>query len=469
MNLIASCSECLDARCTVLRPLCGSAMKNALISLIGIGLIAANAIAAQGVPVAFDPVRTARTALDTIILEGHLPVVDRPSVPTASTVNHRRFAEDWGVIVSKAGRLRESGRPVADIYAGGAKIDIPLRFEQGQIHLLITFDSRHRISDYRLASIALQPQPVSAQARFHELDVWVGSAADGLPATLTLPRGSGPFAAVVLVHGLGVHDRNETIGPNRPFLDIARGLSERGVAVLRYEKRTKMYPNTLVDGGLTIDRETTDDAVSAVLMLRRMQMIDPSRIFVLGHSQGGMLAPRIARREPSIAGIILLAAPARPLLDLLIEQHRRLAIMNDGVINDAERLAIQRIVEGTQAIRSGRQITTAQAPMGLPASYWRTVDAVDAKADAAAITQPMLILQGGRDIQVVSADWLAWNHAFRDTPRVSFIRYDRLNHLGIAGTGQGSMEDYLKPGDVAPELLDDVALWIELLKGVRPA
>ncbi|MBX3712016.1 MAG: alpha/beta fold hydrolase [Lysobacter sp.] len=306
-----------------------------------------------------------------------------------------------------------------------------------------------------------------AVARRIDIDLQIGGE-DGLPATLTLPRGAGPFPAVVLVHGSGAHDRDESIGVNAPFRDIAHGLAERGIAVLRYEKRTRRHPELLSDGQLTIDRETTHDALLAIARLRQLRAIHPGRIFVLGHSQGGMLAPRIAARAPDVAGVILLAAPARPLLDLLVEQHRRIDLLNDGVINDAEQVALRRLVEGVHAIRAGHEPPASRLPMGLPARYWRSVDAVDPVAEAASIPQPMLLLQGGRDLHVVSADWLRWRRAFADTPRVTFAYYDTLNHLGIAERGPPSTRSYQVPGRVSADLLEDVALWIDLLRGVRP-
>jgi dienelactone hydrolase len=305
-----------------------------------------------------------------------------------------------------------------------------------------------------------------AVARRIDIDLQIGGE-DGLPATLTLPRGAGPFPAVVLVHGSGAHDRDETIGANAPFRDIAHGLAERGIATVRYEKRTRRHPALLTDAQLTIDRETTHDALLVVARLRQLRAIHPGRIFVLGHSQGGMLAPRIAARAPDLAGVILLAAPARPLLDLLVEQHRRIGLLDDGMINDAEQVALRRLVEGVRAIRAGQDLPASRLPMGLPAHYWRSVDAVDPVAEAATIPQPMLLLQGGRDLQVVSADWLRWRRAFADAPRVTFAYYDTLNHLGIAERGQASTRSYQIPGRVSADLLDDVALWIDLLRDVR--
>lgn len=308
-------------------------------------------------------------------------------------------------------------------------------------------------------------QQLSVERRI-DIDVQIDGR-NGLPGTLTLPRGTGPFPAVVLVHGSGAHDRDETIAANKPFRDIAHGLAERGIAVLRYEKRTYRYPRLLSDDQLTIDRETTHDALLAIAQLRQTRMIDHRRIFVLGHSQGGMLAPRIAGRAPDVAGVILLAAPARPLLDLLVEQHRRIGLLDDGVINDAEQMGLRRLIEGTLAIRAGLDPPASRLPMGLSARYWRSVDAVDPVAEAKAIRQPMLLLQGGRDLQVMPADWLRWQRAFADAPRATFAYHDTLNHLGMHEREPGSLRSYQVPGRVSAELIDDIALWIELLRGVR--
>lgn len=127
---------------------------------------------------------------------------------------------------------------------------------------------------------------------------------------------------VILVHGSGPHDRDETIGPNKPFRDLAWGLAERGIAVVRYEKRTKAYGAACVPAGreLDYDTEAVDDAVAIVEQVRALPELAPDSVYVLGHSLGGTLAPRIAGRSKGLAGIIILAGLARPLEDALEEQ-----------------------------------------------------------------------------------------------------------------------------------------------------
>ena len=201
---------------------------------------------------------------------------------------------------------------------------IPLTRGGTSLNASISIDAKGKVSGLlvRPAPPAPAPPP-SATATFTEKELMVGAGEGALPATLTMPKGQGPFPAAVLVHGSGPQDRDETIGANRPFLDIARGLAAQGVAVLRYEKRTKARPQDYA-AGVNIDNETTDDAVTALATLRAQSGVDSKRIFVIGHSQGGMMAPRIAMKDGKTTGLVLLAAPARNLLDILMEQNVRI-------------------------------------------------------------------------------------------------------------------------------------------------
>ncbi|NZA26381.1 alpha/beta fold hydrolase [Luteimonas sp. SJ-92] len=361
----------------------------------------------------------------------------------------------WNALPLQLGPLRSRGEPVAGQAGGVRRFAIPLRFEHGTLNAFVAVDAEGRI-----ATLLLQPAPAPEAATapagpgagYAEREFVFRSAGLELPGTLALPDGAGPFPAVVLVHGSGPQDRDQRIGPNRPFRDIARGLAARGIAVLRYDKRTHAHPQPGALEGFTIDDETTDDAVAAVAAMRKLPEIDPAGLFVLGHSQGGMLAPRIARRSGDVAGVILLAAPSRPLLDVLQEQLRRNAATGASGLDQLER-SIARL-------RAGEDLPAAASPLGLPAGYWRSVDAIDAAADIRALEIPVLLLHGGRDIQVTDTDWQGWRAAFGADPRATLKRHAALSHLGIAGEGPGSPADYMRSGTVDAALIADIADWI---------
>ncbi len=383
----------------------------------------------------------------------------------AKAVPAAKLKAVWESLPAQAGTAKGRGDPTVDTQGGTTLVTVPLPYEKTGLVAKVAVAADGRISGFLIQPAPPPaPAPPADDAGFSERDFGIGTGDRALPGTLAIPKGEPPSAgwpAVVLVHGSGPHDRDETIGPNRPFLDIARGLAAQGIAVLRYEKRTQARPQDFAERAYTIDDETTDDAVAAIAALRATEGVDPKRVFVFGHSQGGMLAPRIALKAGDVAGLVLFAAPARPLLDILIEQNVRMAVLGDGKTSDAERAAIERLKLQVQTARKDGDAAAEALPMGLPASYWRSTDAVDPVVEAREAKLPMLVLQGARDIQVVDADWQRWRAGFHDDPKVAFKLYEKLNHLGIAGEGEGSLAEYGTPGQLDAQLIADVAGWIE--------
>ena len=145
---------------------------------------------------------------------------------------------------------------------------------------------------------------------------------DGAPytAVLCLPSAGAPAALVVMMQGSGPQDRDETIGPNKPFRDIAWGLAERGVATLRFDKRTYAFPKSYKG---SLESESIDDAVDALGFVRKLQGVDASKLFVLGHSLGGLAAVYVAQKAP-VRGMILMSAPGRPMDQVIRDQVRTL-------------------------------------------------------------------------------------------------------------------------------------------------
>ena len=412
---------------------------------------------------ATDPAAIARQALDRLDAGEYAQVEQSFGAQMAAAVPADKLKAVWESLPAQVGKATGRGAAEASAQGDATLVRVPLHYEKAELMATFAIDGAGKITGFVVqpAQSAAPAPTVAADAPHIERDLPVGYGERALPGTLAMPKGDGPFPAVVLVHGSGAHDRDETIGPNKPFLDIARGLAAQGIAVLRYEKRSKARPQDFTSGPFGVDEETTFDGVLAVDALRKTAGIDPKRVFVLGHSQGGMMAPRIAAMSGHVAGLVLLAAPARSLLDIVIEQNRRLAVLDDGKTSDAERDAIAALVEQVRIARDPATDPATRSVLGLPVSYWRTIDSVDAVAEAQSVALPMLVLQGARDIQVVDADWGRWRSAFHADKRVAFKLYDKLNHLGIAGEGDGNLAEYNTPGHVDASLIDDVANWIK--------
>jgi dienelactone hydrolase len=316
-------------------------------------------------------------------------------------------------------------------------VTIPFHWQAVTLNFSVTWTPEARISGTWLnAQAAAKPWARPAYSKpdsFRERAVTVGAGEWKLPGMLSVPVGKGPFAAVALVHGSGPQDLDETAGGAKVFKDLAEGLASCGTVVLRYDKRTKVHGAKMATmKDLTIQHETIDDAVLAADLLRSLPEIDPKRVFVLGHSLGAYAAPRIAKQDSKLAGVILLAGSTRPLEVLVKEQLEYLGARG----RDGEILK------------------------NLPAAYMADLHAYDPATTARSLTLPMLILQGERDYQVTMKDFAGWKTALDSRRNVTMKSYPALNHLFIAGEGKSLPAEYQKPGHVSPEVIDDIAKWI---------
>ena len=304
--------------------------------------------------------------------------------------------------------------------------------------------------------------------RFHERRATVGAGHWQLDGMMTIPEGTGPFAAAVLVHGSGPQDQDETIGPNKPFKDIAWGLASRGIVVLRYNKRTLQYAKDMKASlaGLTVNEETVEDAQAAVALLLKQPEVDPGRVFVLGHSLGGMLAPRIAQGDEHVAGLIIMGGTTRPIEKVIVLQLKYLAGLH-GKASPAEEEQIAAAERAVKEIESSTLTAGATVNVlgsAMPGSYFLDLRDYHAPEVARQLNRPVLILQADRDYQVTMEDFDGWKKTLTGAPRVTFKLYPGLFHLfmpsATPGAGLGSPADYEKPGHVSEAVIRDIASWV---------
>jgi dienelactone hydrolase len=380
-----------------------------------------------------------------------------------------KLGETWKGLLAKVGAFKKR-EGIRMVHKGKFEIAlVTCVFEKVSLDARVVFNSYKQITGLFFAPVQKAvdyhaPDYVN-RAAFHESTVTVGSGEWALPGTLARPVGTGPFPAVVLVHGSGPHDRDETIGPNLPFRDLAWGLASQGVAVLRYEKRTKEHAGQFAAAikTMTIKEEVIDDTLAAVALLRKTEGIDPKRIFVLGHSLGGMCAPDIGARDPGIAGLICLAGSARPFEDVLLDQlDYILSLSKDSP--ESEKKEIEKLRQQALAVK-GKKVAddtpAGELPLGVQPVYWRSLQACHPAEVAAALAMPMLILQGERDYQVTMDDFRLWKKTLASRKNVTFTSYPRLNHLFMDGEGKARPAEYEKTGHVAREVIDDIAQWVK--------
>lgn len=285
---------------------------------------------------------------------------------------------------------------------------------------------------------------------FKARDITIGTPDGPLGGTITIPTGTGPFPGAVLVHGSGPNDRDERIFANRPFRDIAEGLSSSGIVVLRYDKRTRVYRRPSED--ITVDAEVIDDAVAALDLIKREPEVDPTRVFVVGHSLGAMLAPEIAARGKA-AGAIMLAPSGVPLPDTIVRQSRYLGTSQQALAQSEENARLLR----TKALPPQQTV----AGTGVPASYFYDLASHQEIAYAQKLGRPILILHGARDYQVVDDDINVWRKGLKGVPNVTIEEFPDLNHLFISGSGRPSPDEYLVASYVAPQVISRISSFIK--------
>jgi len=361
----------------------------------------------------------------------------------------------------------------------GLRLDAITASKPRDIVFTVTINGNTRASvqvavDSRGLISLLHEQPVGATlpvpsvsasvspAGVRQIPVGVGSPP--LQGTLTLPAGKGPFPAVVLVSGSGPNDQNETVGPNHPFLDIALGLAADGIASVRYDKRTRDYPRSINPKTFTLTQEYVPDALAAIGLLEHQPSIDPHRIFVLGHSQGGTYAPLIAKDAPQVAGVILLAAGAEQIGTALLRQIRYLATL-PGTTGATAKAELPDIAQEAAEIDNPAQLKKDPPGKvligGAGPAYFLSGFGYNEVATAQSIPQPLLLLQGNRDYQVTVANDLdVWLRGLRGRKGVTVMQFPGDDHLFLDGTGPPTPLEYQKPGHVDPKVIATIAAWI---------
>ena len=291
-----------------------------------------------------------------------------------------------------------------------------------------------------------------------------------LNGLLTLPEDiSAPVPAVVFVHGSGSSNMDEKVIRLTPFKDLAEGLAAHGIASIRYDKRSFAHGRKLLrDKGssLTVKEETIEDAVLATELLRKDKRIDPENIFIIGHSMGGMLAPRIDAEGGDYRGLVLMAGTPRKLEEVMLGQTKAITdelpvLLRPLLKKQAEKL--QRTFDGMYDLTDA-QAQKKKVAGGTTVYYFKEMGEHPAENYLRELEKPLLILQGEKDVQVKpDIDFAAYRELLKAKTNGTFRLYEGLNHAfvpAVCGKISKATKEFSKEQHIGENVIADIAGWI---------
>jgi len=372
----------------------------------------------------------------------------------------------WNGLVAKVGAFQSKSEWQEQSVADKTVYFCDLQFVHMTLRCNTAFDKDGLATTINFVPAPAAPKVPAAKvdnAQMKETDIKVVTGKFELPGILCMPKGKEQIAAVILVQGSGPNDRDETIGPNKPFRDLAWGLAKEGIATIRFDKRTKVYGAQSVAEGEepSMENEYVQDVLSAVQLAKSTPGVDSNRIYIVGHSQGAYLAPRFVQRCKDIKGIVMMSGNARPFEDLLPAQMHYILSLDSLSKEEEKQLAdIKEQVVNVKKLGTKKFNSKIALPLGLPASYWKDINDYHQLKVAKLLTCPMLILQGERDYQVTMDDFSLWRKALSGKSNVTFKSYPKLNHLYMEGSGKSAPSEYYQVGSIPEYVTKDIANWI---------
>ena len=290
-----------------------------------------------------------------------------------------------------------------------------------------------------------------------------------LNGILTLPDHPGqPLPAVVFVHGSGASNMDEKVGKLTPFKDLAEGLAKHGIASVRYDKRTFAHGMKMLQEKevCTVKAETIDDALLATELLRNDPRIDPKKVFLLGHSMGGMLAPRIDDEGGNYCGLILLAGSPRSLEEIMLEQNEEVLPQLNKLLQWIVKKQIAKLSAAFASMKtmSDEQARKTKMGGGTTLYYFKEMGNHPVSAYLKKLNKPILVLQGEKDFQVkAEKDFLLYQQLLEGKPNATFKLYQNLNHAfvpSVYGSIHKAKQEYNVEQHIGETVISDIAGWI---------
>ena len=275
-----------------------------------------------------------------------------------------------------------------------------------------------------------------------------------------------PVPAVVMVHGSGPSNMDEKVMKLTPFRDLAEGLVRHGIASLRYDKRTFAHRKKLAAmKDITVEEETVEDAIRAVELLKKDERIDHERIFIIGHSMGAMLAPRIDAEGGDVRGLVMMAGTPHRLEEVVMRQLGQTENANGIVkwIVGLERKIYAGKFENLYGM-SDEEAKKRKFAGNLSLYYFKEMGQKTAADYLLENSKPVLIMQGGKDFQVLAEDdYRSFRELLSERESTEYRLYPELNHCFVKGIYSDILKaskEYSVERHIGEDVIEDIASFI---------
>lgn len=331
------------------------------------------------------------------------------------------------------------------------------QFEKGFVDFNVIIDDFGKVDGFVVLP-TLQPGSIAGYidtSRFDEFEIMIGEGKWTLSGAITVPKNVEKYPLVILIHDSGALDKDSTIGPNKPFRDIAWGLASRGIATIRFNKRSFVFGERLAQMPPNIETEIIEDVVNAIELASKIPAV--SSIFLVGHGLGGKVAPTIALRNPRVSGIVLLATPARRELQVIIDRQLYISSL---YYSEREKQQLNLLIDYLQKALDGKLLPGTPV-LAATAGYYDEIDNLNTIESIKELNIPVLILQGDSDYESTVDDYMIFMNALWTKINVYFQILPGLDHyFRRVSREMSTPDDYYEFRHVDRELIDSLFSWI---------
>ena len=410
----------------------------------------------------------AKRVIDLLVTHQFDSVYELQDAEMRRQIDARDYETTWSNFIENYDTLVSVGEtsttPKDSLWLTETKIN----FVKKSFLLRLSIDKQNRIAGIFFANpkVKYTPPAYINTLAFVENKIKVPVKGISSEGVLSIPKGNKKFPLVILVGGSGPTDMDGTVGPNKPYKDLAWALAAQGIAVYRFDKRTVNKENlkSMKGDEITMEQEYLIDLKYIVAALAKDARIDERAIFIAGHSQGGFMIPYFKKHLPHVKGYIGLAAPYQTIAEIIPEQ---LTFMRSLQSDSAARAVYDGLI--AKAVYTKTHVYDDNAIkdslfMGLTPAFVRHMDKNKPEHLSKLLLKvPVLFIQGKRDYQVIPTELVLWQNKLKDACCVKYVLYDKLNHLLMEGEGQSSPSEYNAPNNVPEYVSTEIANWIKQL------